>query len=620
MKKGLSPVLLLAGLVAIAVAVYYLLPRDTYEELKGLEGPQGTSLPGPPANILEGILKQAAGAETSRLAVLLTDRESAWTGIQNALETMGIPHVITTDTDQAIRHRVVLVYPVISGKFVNRDQQNKLRQHVAGGGCLLATQVLGGDLKDLFGFAEVVESREHFELTFSSGNRLTEGLSHERERTIRLGNPGRSATWIGTQHYLQPEHVLASYQDGKAAWISKQHSGGGVAMALGLDLGFYILKCQNDRDEEASRSYVNDYEPSVDVWLRLLKALYQQHEPLAVTVDTVPEGRRLSAVVSFDVDYVKSMTNMAAYRDLLVKDGLPATFFVQAKYYRDYFDSGFFNDASVGLLRELHQAGMEIASHSVAHSDMFAHLPLGDGKETYPDYQPRVKGMEDTRDATVLGELRVSKFLLEKLTNTEVKSFRPGFLACPPALPQAMEAAGYRYASSVTAANVMTYLPYRKNYDRQYSAPTSVIEFPVAVEDEHPPAMDQRVESALNLAKQLSTYGGTFTILSHPNVLDHKYRFFEQLLPKLKDMAWVGTLTQLGEWWDSRSRLQVDVSRSSAGLVLKLRAPVPVRGITLQLPPAWTAAQPLPQGARLDQGRLLLPEIAGTLSLPFLEK
>lgn len=619
MKKGFSPVILLIGLVAIAVTVYFLLPRDTYEELKGLEGPQGTTLPGLPANTLDAVLKQAPGTETSRLAVFLTDRESAWTGIQNALETMGIPHVITQDADLALRHKVVLVYPAISGKFVNRDQQNKLRQHVASGGCLLATQVLGGDLKDLFGFAEVVESREHFELTFSENDRLTEDLTHERERTVRLGNPGRSGSWIGTQHYLQPEHVLAGYQDGKAAWISKQHPGGGVAMALGFDLGFYILKCQNDRDEEASRSYVNDYEPSVDVWLRLLKKLYQQHEPLAVTVDTVPDGQKLSAVVSFDVDYVKSMTNMAAYRDLLVKDGLPATFFVQAKYYRDYFDSGFFNDISVGLLRELRQAGMEIASHSVAHSDMFAHLPLGDGKEKYPGYQPRVHGMEDTRDATVLGELRVSKFLLEKLTNTEVKSFRPGFLACPPALPQAMEAAGYRYASSVTAANVMTYLPYRKNYDRQYSAPTSIIEFPVAVEDEHPPAMEQRVESALNLAKQLSTYGGTFTILSHPNVLDHKYRFFEQLLPKLKNMAWVGTLKQLGEWWDARSQLQVDVSLSGSDLVLKIQAPVRARGVTLHVPGTWKAAQPLPPGARLDQGRLFLPETEGTLQLAFRE-
>lgn len=620
MRKGL-PFWLSVGVLGVAVAAYLALPRDTYEVFDGLEGPEGVSwLPAEaPTEAREAWKKEGQG-KASRLAVLLTDPGSAWVGVQQALEAMGIPCLFTTDAGLAAQHRVVLVYPAISGRYVNQAQQKILRDHVAGGGCLLATQVLNEDLKDLFGFAKVEETRDHYEVSFVPGETLTAELDHERERTVRLGNPDRPASWIGTQHYLEAEHVMATYQDGKAAWISKQHPGGGLAMALGFDLGFYILKGQNDRDDEASRSYVNDYEPSIDVWLRLLRHLYRQREPLAVTVDTVPEGKRVAAILSFDIDYAKSVSHLKAYEDLLVKNGVPATFFVQAKYYRDYFDSGFFNDESVDLLRALQRNGMEIASHSVAHTDVFATLPLGDGTERYPAYQPRVHNLRDTRKATLLGELRVSKFLLEKVAGRAVRSFRPGYLACPETLPQALEATGYAYSSSVTAANVMTYLPYRKTFDRQYAAATSILEFPVAVEDEHEPKMDLRVQEALVLAERLARYGGSFTVLSHPNVLDHKFRFFEEIIPRLKPLAWMGTIQAYGDWWAAREKLEVDVTESGGQITLDIHAPVPIKGVTLILPSGWEASSPLPEGCHLEAGRLLVPDLEGRVLLTFQKK
>lgn len=206
---------------------------------------------------------------------------------------------------------------------------------------------------------------------------------------------------------------------------------------------------------------------------------------------------------------------------------MPATFFIQTKYYRDFQDEGFFNDRTLEAITELQSAGMEIASHSVSHSDMYASAPLSDGRETFPEYQPRVKAHSDTRNASVLGELRVSKFLLDQLSDTKVVSFRPGYLAAPPSLPQATEASGYRFGSSATAGNVTTHLPYRSNHDRLYGRETSIYEFLIAVEDELPPLMDLRTDEAVELAHQLAAYGGSFVILVHPNEIEHKYRFLE---------------------------------------------------------------------------------------------
>ena len=42
------------------------------------------------------------------------------------------------------------------------------------------------------------------------------------------------------------------------------------------------------------------------------------------------------------------------------------------------------------------------------------HFDLGDGAETFPPCQPRGTGFESTTGATVLGEVRVGKQLLDR--------------------------------------------------------------------------------------------------------------------------------------------------------------------------------------------------------------
>jgi hypothetical protein len=90
-----------------------------------------------------------------------------------------------------------------------------------------------------------------------------------------------------------------------------------------------------------------------------------------------------------------------------------------------------------------------------------------------------VKNRNATSNGTILGELRVSKFLLEHFSEQGLMSFRPGELSNPVALPQALQAAGYRYSSSTTANNSLTHLPYQLNYDRLNDTEMDVFEFPV---------------------------------------------------------------------------------------------------------------------------------------------
>jgi peptidoglycan/xylan/chitin deacetylase (PgdA/CDA1 family) len=606
----LRAVVVLGAAALLAFGVIAYLERNTFARFDTLQGPQERSRIAADTRT-DWRLYQNGSA--SRLAILLTDENSAWLGLAHGLKSIGVPFTITRDAAQATRHKVVLAYPTLSGRHLDEQALVALRRHVTHGGTLVATQVLGGGLQDLFGFAAVSESRSHHRIDFIDDAAATEPslawLNHPHERSVLLGNPDNPDAWMGTQVYEGADTVLARFDDGSPALVRRADASGGAAYALGFDLGFFIMRAHGDRNDQGYRSYANGYEPYVDVWLRWIRELYHQREPLAVTLEAAPEGKRLAAVVSFDVDYVDSMEHLKAYQDLLLRLEVPATFFIQTKYYRDFQDEGFFNDRTLGMIDSLQRAGMEIASHSVSHSDMYASVPIGDGQEAYPGYQPRVKAPGDTRNASVLGELRISKFLLEHLSDAEVVSFRPGYLATPPSLPQAMEASGYRFGSSETAGNVTTHLPYRANHDRLYGRETSIFEFPIAVEDEIAPVMDQRDNDAVLLARQIARYGGSFVILVHPNEIEHKYRFLESVIPQLQPFTWFGTLAQLGGWWSARDQLEIDVSREGAETAIDLTATAPIDGLSLQLPMNLKLSRSEATAEALEDNRLLIKHL-----------
>ncbi|HEU0004733.1 MAG TPA: hypothetical protein VFS12_01975, partial [Terriglobia bacterium] len=296
------------------------------------------------------------------------------------------------------------------------------------------------------------------------------------------------------------------------------------------------------------------------------------------------------------------------------------TYFIQTKYIRDYHDAVFFNDQGVALLRELAGRNMEVASHSVSHSQVFHRFPLGSGNEQYPSYRPHVVDAVTTRDGSILGELRFSKFLLENLLGqSEVLSFRPGHLSNPYGLPEALEATGFRFSSSVTANNSLTHLPFQLNYDRTHLAETEIFEFPVTIEDEALPPMGERLQEAIDLARKLSRYGGCYVVLIHPNTLGHKLGFERAFVNAVRDFSWFGTLSEFGQWWSARNKVGVDVDGGAERWTVHLNIPERVVGLTLQVPGSFQLEASLPADLIVTQNqqRVQVHEAEGKVDLIF---
>ena len=556
---------------------------------------------------------------TNRLAILLTDPDSAWLGLAHGLRSIGVPFLLTTNTAQALQHRVVFAYPRVSGAELTAPELRALAAHPRTGGTLIAASVLGGGLEERFGFQQAVASQQHYEIGFTAQHPLTAGFTHPRERVIRVAEPKNPGAVAGKYHYTQPAAPpLAIYEDGTAAILLRPWEAG-YACALGFDPGYLLLLGHNNREEGISRAYVNQFEPSLDVLLRLFKELYLATAPAPVTLGTVPFGRQLPVLITHDVDYTRSLTNALAYAEFEASVGVRATYFMQVKYLRDFNDTAFFNDTAPPILQRLRALGHELASHTVCHSLNFAKFPLGTGTERYPDYQPFVRTPILTVGGSVFGELRASKFLLEKFGGQEVVSFRPGHLSNPYSLPQALVATGYRHSSSVTANDSLTHLPFQLNYDRARAAEMPIFEFPVTIEDEAKPPLGERVQAALDVARELARYGGLMNVLIHPDITGHKLQFERDFITALKPVAWFGTVNDYATWWAARNDVAVDVELSANFAAVTLAAPRPLNGLPLQVPASWRLEKVEPADVKVSpaNGGVVIERVAPSTRLFF---
>ena len=605
--------LALAGLATASNFSWSLPPDKSVFLFKGVTGPRDPSIVQPP---VPARWQDYGCSGASRLAILLSDADSAWLGLVHGFKSIGIPFCITRDYTEALQHHVVMVYPTISGLALPFEALQALSKFPNAGGTLIGVDVEGGGMNGVFGFRKVDSGRTRHEILFNNNHPLAHTFDDPRERVIRISDPQSGESGMGSDGYIDVKDAIARFDDGTAA-ITSNRAGAGHAYAFGIDLGFFLSTGYNNREQGVSRSYVNAYEPTLDVLLRLLLDIYREGEPTAVTLDTVPQGKSLATLITHDIDYGISLTNSAEYADFEAAEGIHATYFIQTKYVRDWNDDIFFNDAAGAPLRHLRELGMEVGSHSVAHSAVFNSVPLGSGDERYPNYRPFVRDRTHTENATVLGELRVSRFLLEhELPDYQIESFRPGHLRNPYTLPQALAATGYRYSSSVTANNSLTHLPFRLNYGREIFAESSIYEFPVSIEDEEKPILGDRVPQALALAERLSHYGGLFVVLIHPNITDHKLKFEKQLVAALHQSSWFGTMREFGEFWKARDKVQINSESQGTRIQVALIVPDTVTGLTLRLPAGFHVASTEPIiKYSASNGRITLGEMSGTLNL-----
>ncbi len=551
-----------------------------------------------------------------QVAVWWLSSEQTPLGVSHAFRQMGIPFCVTDRLDEALRHPLVFVGPTVDGRAMSPEQAERLSQFVTNGGVVFIQVPVWGGLKPLCAFREAQSTRTRHWLSFvADTDPVLRYLNRPEERQIRFGADGYPEIIWTTGYVLSDPGmvVLAEYKDRTVA-LARREYGRGAVYVSGVDLNHVIIRNQTNHDPEAERWYLNHAEPGTDVWLLLLRAWYETHQPDAVRLGTIPHGQRSALLLSHDLDGELSVSNCPALVEMEHRLGVKSTFFVQTKYLKDAQGRRFFSGPTLDILRRLKEQGFDIQSHGVSLCERFDRFARGTGRETFTQYRPYVG--EDGRcpGGTVMGEVRVSKELLDgELAGPPAIAFRAGHLKFAPTLPEALERSGYEFDSSLAAGDVLTHFPYALPLNLEFARDSQLYEFPIGLEDQEAPPLTERLDGALRLIEANAENGAITVALIHPDAAD-KLAAEEALLQRLpKDIA-VFDLASFARFWRARDRLtwQVQTRADPPEVELTIASPEAVSGLTVEFRRALEAIVS-GGGRKLDAHRLVLPDVtAGT--------
>jgi hypothetical protein len=530
----------------------------------------------------------------------------------HALRAMGVPFFVTRDLNQALRHKLIIIYPNVNPQTFTNAEIESLTRHVLDGGSIFAVDVLAGALKPLFGFRDFVPSRRRYRVDFApNGDAILRYLNRPEERTVPLGNT-KYADIFWTNGYTPDANakVLARYEDGTATLL-RNTTGEGSTYLCGISYHEVVLRSQVNRDYDAERHYVNTFEPGADVWMLLLRAWYELNTPDGVRLASIPDGQASVLLLSHDVDWENSFDPMLDFARMETTEHTRSTFLIQTKYVSDSNSRSFFFGKDLDDLRQIKALGFTVGSHSIIHSRAFNHFELGDGTETFPLYQPRGTGFESATGATVFGEVRVSKELLDgNVPGQHTIFFRAGHLRVPPSLPEALARTGYLFDSSFTANDVLTHFPYALPLGLDFDEDSGLYEFPVTFEDEETPPLPQRIDRALDVIRANAENQAINVILIHSNEAHVKLAAEQTLLRELPHDVTATDLQGFAEFWRGLEGLRWSV-RAATGpneVSVVVTASDTVSGATLEFQRSIATVD---GGARLlpDHHRIILPAL-----------
>lgn len=554
-----------------------------------------------------------------QVAVLVTSRGHGGLSYVHAFKEMGIPFFVTHDLGTALSHPLVFIYPEVDTDTFTPEEINQLTQYVQRGGAIFAQQVFAKALGSLFGFQAYQRLKSRHWVNFQTvDDPLDKYLDRPEERQIPLA--GESVPELFATNGYTPAgsaRVLARFEDNSAALLASS-VGHGTTYLSGVGYDDVVLRAQCNRHYEAFRHYINAFEPGGDVWLLLLRAWYENFAPGAVRLATMPRGERSLLLLSHDIDWEYAVPKSLTFAAMEARHHVHSTFFMQAKYVSDANSRGFFFGPNLDVLRRLVAMGFDVESHTIIHSRVFNKFPYGTGEETYANYRPRATSQYDEINGTVLGEVRVSKELLDgALPGHQTTFFRAGHLRFPTSLTEALVNCSYEFDSSFTGPDVMSNFPFRLTYDRDFVHESPIYEFPVTIEDEEEPPFPDRIEAAFEVIKANADNGAPSVLLIHTND-EIKVPAEEALLNGLPPGIGVSDMSSFARFWRARDRLkwQVLPAGEPTGIILKIESAEPMSGLTVEFARSISSVD---GGAQIlaDHHRLLLPDLAPGIEATF---
>lgn len=439
-------------------------------------------------------------------------------------------------------------------------------------------------------------------------------LDDDLEKEIYLCKPGKVSFNVYDLE-LKNAKSIANYEDGAVA-ISCLEKGLGKAYFFGASFKRLVTFPRNNRDISAQRSYSNGFEPGADIVPLLFRGIVESHFPVTVWKHTLPNNYKSVLSITHDVDCSTGYDSTHFFIDYELEHNLAAHYFMTTRYVHDKVSCPYYTQAKsttgCEVLNNLLYHNFTVGSHSVGHFEDFGDrekFPLGDMGVSKSTYSPYNDG-ENTEGGTVLGELLVSKQILESDGEPDVVSFRSGHLAFNKYQPEGLEMCGYTVESSFSANDVMTGFPYILYKQQSSTKPlVDVLEIPLHISDVIKGiSRDNYLETVDRWFDVVQRYDNNYspvTLLVHPTRC-FKIDAIDDLIKRTNGKTQVVGFEDINEFWRERRSFSYNTSIDDGKLIIIVPDDA--------LPISSTISLHITNGKKLDEVSVLS---ASGLYIPF---
>ena len=481
---------------------------------------------------------------------------------EHILKVTGIPFLITSNPSEAMQYAMIFCSSELNTRTLTSDEKTSLAEYITEGGILVAPRVLDDELYPIFGISDVTASNVNYLINWNQNlnTSLFRWIDEDEERTISLADESSGNIFKTYSYGLDGSTALAYFGNGEVA-VTQNGYGTGFSYIFGVSWKDLILRSLINRDHEAQRISSNGFEPTMDVIMLMIRAIFNEHIPYSTWKHTSLANSTSTLMITHDIDSYSGVEEMLLFSDSEKERGIHANYNVTVRYFSDYWMTDFYYfELTHPNINQLIADGQEIGSHSVGHFPDFgdeAIFPIGVKGLTSTNYTPNYDGTVTT-GGTVYGELEVSKKTLETDFGIDIRIYRTGHLVYNDYMVEVMDDLGYLYNSSYGANEVLTNFPFQNKTGRSFSGENSnVYELPVSISDVYhsdPISADNYIEKVniwLDIIAKIDANNASTVLLIHPN---HDYKLWSQeyLIEHLPGNIAIKEMGAFGDYWRAR--------------------------------------------------------------------
>jgi hypothetical protein len=513
-------------------------------------------------------LKTFSQAER-KVAILNMSTKNGDSGLSRTLSSIrmmtlaGIPFDTTSSLIAALNYPIIVTGTRIQQGALTPSEISDLENWVSNGGVLLTSNLREPLLYNLCGVSASTSNAELYELTWDTVTNpmYFDLVDDSLEVTVSLGRPASGPNFVTKYYNLSTGSALAHYEDGTAAMV-KNSFGNGYVYSLGPDFRDVFFRNRINADVNAQRTYSNGFEPTTDVFVFVIRNIIRNHIPNTVYKYTVPYNYSSVVMITHDVDSKTSYDTMANFAMSEKNRGINAQYNLTTNYY----SNGWISDLYIGTSAQVEfvqNLGHTLASHSVGHFPDFAIdslFPYGTLGNDSSNYHPTYSNGYSS-NGTVLGEVEISKNLIDTDFNVDIKSWRSGHLQYPDSLNMALETLGYEFNSTYSANNVLTGFPFYATKIQSFSSEEStILEIPMTLSDvfmSTPMSIQNymyKVKEWVDATRKYDQNNASTVLLIHPN-RNYKLIAQESYLDSLPETMKPMAFEDFGRFWRKRDSL-----------------------------------------------------------------